>query len=392
MYLITGNKEECCGCTACQSACPTNSISFQMDEEGFLYPKIDTETCIECHLCEKVCPISSSINKGNNNPEVFAAIQKDVESRKKSSSGGLFTSIAELIIRKGGCVYGASFDRHHQLHHISINNIEDLYKLKGSKYLQSNIIGIYKEIKEKLTKGIWVYFVGTGCQVAGLYAYLRKRYDCLITSDLVCHGVPSQHLFDQHIAYLQNRYNGEVLSYSFRDGEKWSVCESFVIQSGDGRIKRYSKGNYQLSPYLYSFMQGYTFRPACYSCSFASIPRQGDITLADYWGANTKIPNIDSSHGVSLILVNNERGQAIWNEIQSKVESYKSNIDDACENNQNLVRSSVKPAERDIVFKELESKGYDHLTHTLFRPNNHLKIRIVSIIRSLSRPFVKILK
>ena len=206
MYFKTLAKSECCACTACEQACPVNAISFTKDEEGFLYPAINKDKCIDCGLCERVCPVEHPNYSNTETPEVYAAMVKEVEQRKKSSSGGMFYAIASWILNQGGKVYGATMDEKHQVKHISVDNLEDLDLLRGSKYVQSDLQQVFADIKKELKAGRWCYFVGTGCQVAGLKSFLRKDYDTLLTSDLVCHGVPSQWLFDQHIKYLEEKY------------------------------------------------------------------------------------------------------------------------------------------------------------------------------------------
>ena len=199
MYLKTLDKYECCGCTACEQVCAKGAISMVQDIEGFTYPVIGKDLCIDCGLCEKVCAFAQPQYANSKIPAVYATHLKKIEERKKSSSGGIFYAIATWVIAQGGVVYGAAFDKDMQLSHIGVGNLEDLEKLRGSKYLQSAMGNTYKEVRQLLKQGRWIYFTGTGCQVAGLKAFLRKEYTTLVTSDLVCHGVPSQNLFDMHI-------------------------------------------------------------------------------------------------------------------------------------------------------------------------------------------------
>ena len=207
MYFKTLDKKECCGCTACASACPQQCISMIQDEEGFYFPVVDKTQCIECGLCEKVCPFEHPKYENTEITEVYASYIKDIEQRKKSTSGGVFYAIAQWVICQGGVVYGAAFDKNFKLRHIGVENLKDLEQLRGSKYLQSFLGNVFIEIKKNLKAGRWVYFTGVGCQVAGLKSFLHKKYDTLITSDLVCHGVPSQLMFDWHLNYLQKTKN-----------------------------------------------------------------------------------------------------------------------------------------------------------------------------------------
>ena len=279
MYFKTSSKYECSACTACEHTCPVQAIKFSPDEDGFLYPSIDKEKCINCSLCERVCPVDHPSYKNNEAPEVYAAMIKDVDQRKNSSSGGIFYAIASWIIDNGGKVYGATMDENHQVKHIGVDTYEELYFLRGSKYVQSNLLSIFLDIKNQLKNGRWCYFVGTGCQVAGLKAYLCKDYDRLLTSDLVCHGVPSQWIFNQHITYLEDKYKGKVSGYYFRNNEAWGGTEIFRITTPKGKVKKYKFPSYDLSPYLYSFMQSMTLRYACYDCKFACVPPHASLFL-----------------------------------------------------------------------------------------------------------------
>lgn len=389
MYFKTLAKSECCACTACEQACPVNAISFTKDEEGFLYPTINKEKCIDCSLCERVCPVESPNYSNTETPEVYAAMVKEVEQRKKSSSGGMFYAIASWILNQGGKVYGATMDENHQVKHIGVDNFEDLNLLRGSKYVQSDLQQVFADIKKELKAGRWCYFVGTGCQVAGLKSFLRKDYDTLLTSDLVCHGVPSQWLFDQHIKYLEDKYKGKVSNYHFRNNEGWGGCEMFDLTNHKGKTKRYKFPSYDLSPYLYSFMYGMTSRYSCYECPFARIPRQGDITLADYWGVKEFFPEMDDSKGVSMILVNSSNGQKVWNAVKVDNIFEKSRKEAAAKCNGNLIGPTSMPIIRTRAYKEVLSRGYVDVASKDFRCSNYFKTKVKQyLLHSFMRPAI----
>lgn len=389
MYFKTLAKSECCACTACEQACPVNAISFTNDEEGFLYPTINKEKCIDCGLCERVCPVEHPNYSNTETPEVYAAMVKEVEQRKKSSSGGMFYAIASWILNQGGKVYGATMDEKHQVKHIGVDNFEDLNLLRGSKYVQSDLQQVFADIKKELKAGRWCYFVGTGCQVAGLKSFLRKDYDTLLTSDLVCHGVPSQWLFDQHIKYLEEKYKGKVSNYHFRNNEGWGGCEIFDLTNHKGKTKRYKFPSYDLSPYLYSFMYGMTSRYSCYECSFARIPRQGDITLADYWGVKEFFPEMDDSKGVSMILVNSSNGQKVWNAVKVDNIFERSRKEAAAKCNGNLIGPTSMPIIRTRAYKEILSRGYVDVASNEFRCSNYIKTKVKQyLLHSFMRPAI----
>lgn len=381
-YWKNGDVKDCCGCGACLNICPKNCISMQCNDEGFLSPVKNISLCIDCGLCEKVCPFSDNYTyQTSDDPVVLAAY--DDENRIGSSSGGIFYTLAKYIIEeRKGWVFGAAFEEKFQLRHVGVNTMEDLQKLRGSKYLQSDMGSVYKQIRVLLADGTFVLFVGTPCQVAGLRAFLRnKDFDNLLTADLVCHGVPPQTLFDKHVEYLEKKHRATLVSYQFRKPDGWGGCE---IADFANPIKRMSLPTYSLSPYLYSFMQAYTYRESCYECKFSQIPRQGDITLADYWGANKFFEGIDISKGVSLVLLNTRKGKTLFNEIKVKCVVYESNLSDASSYNANLITKTKRPAIRDKVFVLISEKGYNKVAKTLFRIKNYSMLKLKLWLHSFS--------
>ena len=381
MYLETFEKSTCCGCKACLNICPKKCISSSIDEEGFEYPIVDRASCIDCGLCKKVCPTSNSNVGGTDMPQVYAARNCNESQLMNSSSGGVFYEIASFVISSGGYVYGAAFDDSLVLKHIEVDNLEELERLRGSKYIQSDLSDIFITIKKRLTSGALCYFVGTGCQVASLRRFLRKEYSNLITSDLVCHGVPSQRLFDMHKSYLEERHKGHIKNYWFRNNKSWEISESFTIER-NGKIDRISNPSYHLSPYLYSFMRGMTYRDSCYSCKFATLPRQGDITLADYWGIEHFFPEFDSSKGVSLVLVNTVVGEKTWEHVKCKFDTLISNVESGAKYNFNLLNHSVKPDIRNHIFRDIHKYGYKEIAETAFKSPLYTKMKLFSLIKN----------
>ncbi len=373
-FIVSNRKEDCCGCRACDNICAHHAIDMIADEEGFLYP-IKNDNCIDCGLCEKVCPYSP-INIENEKakqdkiksiyPKTYAAYSE--KDRIGSSSGGIFYTLAKHIIEKNGTVYGAAFDDDFQLHHVAVRSLDDLKPLRGSKYLQSNTGHIFSDIRDRLKKEEYVLFVGTPCQVAGLRAFLRKDYSTLYTADLICHGTPSQWMFDQHKAYLENKYKAKLVDYHFRNEEMWGGCEiADFADPKKGKIRRHKLPSYDLSPYLYSFMYAFDYRHSCYECPFAKVPRIGDITLGDYWGIKNVFPTMDSSRGVSAILVNSPQGEVIWNEIKDSLIYKESDFNTVGLENKNLLKHTEKPSIRDSVYKLVKERGYEDVANKEFR-------------------------
>ena len=368
MYLVSGKKEECCACSACQQICHVDAISMKQDEEGFLYPVKNTDICVNCGNCEKVCAFVKKYEL-KNPLEVKAGYIKDISQRQRSSSGGLFYVIASDIIDQGGVVVGATLTEDMQVHHKIVSTLDELETLRGSKYVQSAMEDSFRIIKRLLKEGKHIYFVGTGCQVNGLKSYLRRDYENLLTSDLICHGVPSQDLFDKHIKYLEAKYKGKVISYEFRNNRSWSVCESVVITDSHTQKRHILPPyNYNLSPFLYAFMQGLTYRSSCYACPYTRPQRSGDITLADFWGAQQLFPTLTADYGVSMILVNTSKGKSVLDQLKDKVTLCDSNLAVAIANNWNLAHQTMKPLFRDSVFQMLEKKGYEYVARRYFRP------------------------
>ena len=363
-------EEKCCGCTACKQICPKAAISWTQNNEGFSLPEVDLSKCIECGLCEKVCPMVHSEKTLPSFPgDAFGAVNKNPIQLKASSSGGIFSLIAEYLFNNNGIVYGASFDENMQLRHIGIRRAEELYLLQGSKYLQSQNNDVYSEIRTELNKGTLVYYVGTGCQVAGLRLFLRKDYPNLLTSDILCHGTPSQKVFDGVIEYLESKYKGKVVAYKFRDKSVWG----WSCNSSSSRVKKGNKVTYIgfdeiQDGYFNAFIQAENYREACYVCPFAKDRRAGDITLGDFWGVEKYYSVPDISKGVSAIMVNSEKGEMVLSEIRQKVQLYPCQLSEISEINRTLIRPTLRPEGRNTFFEKFQKnptatlQSYSRLT------------------------------
>ena len=384
MYFDSKNPTECSGCTACLNACPKGAILMCEDKEGFLYPSINEDSCIHCNICRKICSWENPVNNADSTPSVFASVLKDKEERKNSTSGGVFFSISRWVIENGGIVFGAAFEDNFKLVHYGAQTIEELQRLRGSKYLQSDLGLVFQDVKHYLESGRLCYFTGTGCQVAGLKAYLKKDYVSLITSDLICHGTPSQKCFSEHISFMENKYHDKIIGYQFRDLKSGKGGETCFFQ----KRKPVINPTYELSPYLYSFMYGFTFRVSCYDCRFATIPRQGDITLGDFWGAEKFAPEIDRSNGVSLLLINNEKGKRVWECVKDEFSFVETKVENAVKYNENIIHPMNKPQIRDLIYKEIDDKGYSYVSKKYFRSPVYWKTKFFLFIGKT--PFMKL--
>ena len=346
-------KEQCTGCMACYSACPAEAISIKQNKEGFYTPYIDTEKCINCGLCKKVCPQINNKNLLNKQPESCYAAYADKELCKQSSSGGIFSLLAEYILDNNGYVCGAAFSEDFSsVKHIIIDDKNDLYKLRSSKYLQSFIGDVLKKIKTLLQIGKTVLFSGTPCQIAGLKSYLGQDYSNLITVDLLCHGAPSPLVWEKYLQELTQEK--ELETVNFRD-KKYGWHSTLYIKFTDGTVIR---ENSTINIYFKSFLQNLLLNNACYTCKYTNSQRAGDITLGDFWG----IENFDNDFqeenntGVSLIIINNLKGEEILNKIASKITKIKKHlIGDAIKGNPVLENTCEKHYNRKNLFKNLKN-------------------------------------
>lgn len=310
---------KCTGCSACLNMCPVDAISMQPDAEGFIMPVVDESKCVSCGICLKQCPAMSVSYKNNPNPKLYAAMADD-EVRAVSSSGGMFSLAADVVFEQGGYVCGAAFDDNAVLAHCLINSKDEMPKLRGSKYLQSSINTVYREIKKILTDDKPVLFAGTPCQVAGLKAYLKKDYDKLYTLDILCHGVPSQQVFSKYLYEIAQKYNTKgipnAVDIQFRDKRFGWSAESIHIEFNNGKV--YENNLKNKDPYEFVFLRNVALRKSCENCPFSVFPRQGDLSIGDFWGISKFDKEMTDKKGTSLVYVNNEQGEKLFAEIQKK--------------------------------------------------------------------------
>ena len=295
--IIINDKKDCCGCHACATVCSKHCITMQADEEGFLYPVVDASTCTDCGLCEKVCPVINQ-DEPRRPLKVYAAKNKDEEIRRQSSSGGIFTPLAEAVICEGGVVFGAKFDKDWNVVHAWTDTIEGIGNFRGS------LIGnTFKEVKDFLKQGRKVLFSGTPCQISALKLYLLKEYENLLTIDIACHGVPSPKIWRQYLDSLQLEKIGYI---SHKDKTTGWKGYSFTIKSTEGKLLYTEKASYNI--YMKAFVNNLTLRPSCFFCPSKAGKSKSDITLADYWGVECLMPNMDDNKGTSFVCVNTQNG------------------------------------------------------------------------------------
>lgn len=356
MSNILSTEHLCLECRACEQICSKHAISMQENAEGFSYPKIDMDICVDCGLCVKVCPAIHADDIKSKSYDVYAAQLKDKTILKKSSSGGVFSLIAEYVIGSGGIVFGAAWDEHLQLRHIGVESIDALQKLRGSKYVHSDIGNTFVQARDNLKTGRLVYFTGTPCQIAGFKLFLRKDYTNLITSDLVCHGTPSQKLFNLFVKGMEKDRNVRLIDYQFRDKKVfgWSCSSSSSSINRKTGKKKYHFYDRNMVGYFQAFIKGHITREDCYKCPFACPERVSDITLADYWDISSHHPEFPNRRdGVSLILINSTKGRNLLDLLEKNVILCKSTLTSALEtSNHNLKASTPRPSERDKAYTE----------------------------------------
>lgn len=334
---------DCCGCEACVQVCPKNCIDFSKDAQGFLYPVVNKESCIDCGLCEKVCPVINKTNQSKNSHSTLYAVKSSDDAiRQQSSSGGFFSLLADYVLVKGGVVYGATFDDAFNVCHTRVDNIEDLYKLRGSKYVQSRIGQTFRECKDDLKAGKLVLLTGTPCQISALGHFLRKDYDNLIKVEVVCHGVPSPMIYQQYLkeTVIKDVEDRTITKVNFRTKlGSWKKYFFTVEYKDRGEICEY-KECVTDSLYMKGFLSDLYIRPSCFECPAKNFTSGADFTIADFWGQEYTFPEFDDDKGVSAVFVNTDKAQEIFYQISAVV--VEKPFADFIKYNSSLVKSAVQ--------------------------------------------------
>lgn len=370
--------EKCSSCGACFNVCPRSAISLQLDKEGFYRPIVDKEKCIKCGLCERSCPWKHHVTNPNGaeiSPRTIAAYAHDEKIRMQSSSGGLFTIMAECILEQGGVVVGVAQQEKDCFKHIIVESKDKLDLLRGSKYVQANVGLIYQNVRNLLKKGRKVLFSGTPCQIAALYSFLGNTvYSNLYTLDIVCHGVPSMNVFRKYLHELECLKKANLKRTFFRDKisgwTDYSLKHEFEF--GKTLYVRNSK-----SAYLRLFVNKICLNSSCEDCHYRKLPRIADITLGDFWGVKRFHSQMDDNKGTSVVLLNNSHGESLFNLIKEKLNWCESNISNAIAFNPNIAFSCKEHPKRELFFKNLGNYTLNALAK-MYCPNTSLFNRILS--------------
>ncbi len=372
------NKVNCTSCSACVNICPKNAIVMEEDKEGFKYPRIIEEKCIKCGMCSKVCPMLekySNKEKYTQKPKVIAAWTKEEKIRLDSTSGGVFTELAKEILDNNGYICGAIYDKDWTVKHILTNKIEDLPQIRSSKYLQSNINLVYREIKEKLDSNYKVLVCGSPCQIQGLNKFLEKEYDNLITCDFICRGMNSPKMFTKYIHSLEEKYHSKAVKVKFKN--KKYGWHNFATKIDFENGKKYIQNRY-CDSYMIGYLNYNAFmRPSCYECKFKDFPKTADITLGDFWGIENIDPSLDNNQGTSIILLNSKKGEELFEHIKDKVSFKEIKSSKVFDENVCAKRSPRMTEQRKGVFENIDKLSYNELSKKYFpTPTPYIRMRI----------------
>lgn len=352
------DKSKCTGCNACVQICSKQCVSMKEDSEGFFYPEVDDNKCTKCGRCIKACPIITPVLNKKTEKDIiaYAAINIDDEIRAQSSSGGIFTLIATYIIEQGGVVFGAAFNNSFQVEHRYTETIEGLEVFRGSKYVQSQINNSYKQAKMFLKGGRLVLFTGTPCQIEGLYSYLGREYENLITQDIICHGVPSPLVWEKYKEYRLKFASSKISNVKFRcknDGWKnFSIL--FEYKNGSNYVMSLLKDSYMLA-----FLNNWCLRLTCYNCPFKTKVRLSDFTLADFWGIEHVMPQMNDDKGTSLVLINSLKAKIVFDKIKGSIRYEQVDLDSALEFNSAMTKSVKLPVKRKKIMNTIRNNDFE---------------------------------
>lgn len=380
----------CTGCGMCADLCPKSAVKMKEKEHGFLFPEID-DRCVNCGLCTASCPANKEYTKENTVRKIYAAWNKDKRTKKRSTSGGIFSLLAQEIVNNGGLAAGVKWNEKFETEFAIAKNTEEIKLFNGSKYLQSKTGNIYKDVESALNNGRQVLFSGTPCQVAALKSFLKKDYDNLFTVDIVCHGVPSYGCFEK---YLKERKAAdgkrEVSKVNLRyKNPYWDYCSVRIDYSDGGKYQQFTTDD----PYFSLFNVGYTLRESCHSCPYTSMNRQGDITLGDFWCYTPKSFKMRNyNKGVSLVLVNSEKGEKLYSKVCDRLNFCSESVAAAKKSNITLSRPFELPND------ELKSFWQDYdsgiTTEMLFKKyvKTPLKVPSLMFLRRLKYKYSWVVK
>lgn len=375
----------CFGCTACEAACSGSCITMKSNDEGFLYPYVDSKSCINCGLCLRACP-SNNIDLKKKIKYAYAAYYSEGEAYANSSSGGIFAACSSAIIQDGGVVVGAAMSSDYEVKHIIVTDIKDLHNIQGSKYVQSNLEGIFQKVAELLKSNSLVLFSGTPCQVAGLLRFVdckKINVDQLYTVDIVCHGVPSPLFFKEH---MKSCY-GEVTNIKFRHKTKHELSGYALGFEKNGKYTMITPTNRDF--YYACYSSQVSLRESCYRCPFTCRDRVGDLTLGDLATQKRYDDQLGVEHACSIVAVNSEKGQALFEKLKS-IASVQADYDLEVKSNAQMSKPTIRPKDRDVFYLDLFKGGkYDESNAEKYKRVDSKKEKIKQLFKSMTTPLFR---
>lgn len=380
----------CCGCGLCSAVCPHKAIVMKENNKGFIYPVIDETKCVSCGICQKICIYQKE--QIHNKPfKIFACVNKNEKIVKSSTSGGAFAALAKWIFDKNGVVFGCAWNNDLSAVHIPVLSMQELKKVQGSKYVQSDISKSFDLVHHYLKQDRYVLFSGTPCQCDALKSFLKKDYEKLFCVEVICHGVPSNKMFKDYIHLLEKQLNGRIVDIHFRDKKNgWgALLKIDYIKNGHHKVK-YLKPE-ESYYYYYYFYRSLFFRESCYSCKYATKQRHSDFTIGDYWGVNKIHPELRAENGASVMIITGRKALATISELSRYLRMTESNFESAQIENHQLISSSKKDKQYDTLFSDYNRNGPEKFNHEYRKKHFNLIIK-GKIKRFLPNDVKKIVK
>lgn len=368
--IDVSNEALCCGCMACAAVCPREAITMAENDKGFIIPSIDESKCVNCGLCLEKCDFKKNHESQSNIQKAYSLIVKEKAVLKQSTSGGAFTVLSDVVLKEGGYVVGSVMETDFTVHHVVTNSVGCRDEMRGSKYVQSDTHEVFRPIKDLLLQGKTVLFTGVPCQCAALKSFLGKDFDNLIVVDLLCHGVPNNRLFKEHVSFLEKQYNSRILKYYFRDKHYGWDSYANVVELENKRVK--SRWINQV--YYSFFVKSVSLRPSCFNCVYRNYHRPADITIGDFWGYD-KISGTKNNTGVSLVLSHDEKGEHLIERCKERANVKEIDIEKIKKNVQ--VKPTTSRLDTVKFWQRHKKGGYPALVDNYFDNSIFKKMRFI---------------